>query len=68
MTVDTKLLRRFEISTQVRCDVIQHRDGRVKAHIYPVYAATYWKTHSSLDLTERELREILEAVQEGKTS
>jgi hypothetical protein len=62
----TKLLQRFQLTPEVRCDVIRHQDERVLAHLYPVCGDIYWKTHTTLDLTQRELREILEVVQKGQ--
>lgn len=62
---ETKLLKRLEFG-EVRCDVIRHNTGRVGAHIYPLYPSTFWRVHTDVALTEKELREILGAVEEGK--
>jgi hypothetical protein len=67
MPRETKLVRRIELGEEVKCDVILHKDGSVGAHIYPIRVSTFWSRNSTIDLTERELCAILEAVREGKT-
>lgn len=59
------LLKRFELTPEVICDVIKYQDGGVLVHLYPVCGDIFWRTHRTLDLTQRELREILEVVQKG---
>lgn len=48
---------------EIVCDILEVPGGRQKISIYPVNGRTYWKSHSDISLTQRELRAILEASQ-----
>lgn len=62
---NSALVERLQITQEVNCDIICTETG-VRAHLYPLYPRTFWMHHRVLDLTERELRRILEAVQRAK--
>lgn len=61
----TKLLRRFDLAPGTRCDVVRHKDGKVRAQFYALHNNVYWRTCRTIDLTLRELEGIIKAVQEG---
>ena len=49
---------------ELHCDIIKKRDGRLSYQLYPIAPKVFWRTHTCIDLTERELREILGVQQE----
>ena len=62
MAEPSLLVQRIRITPLVVCDIIQGKTG-ARASVYPVDARAYFHTHQSIDLTEREVRLILEAVE-----
>lgn len=62
---ETDLIERVTVTTELSCDIRRHGE-RVKAHLYPVHPRTYWGMHLDMDLTETELKRILEATQRAK--
>ena len=59
------LVQRIRVTPLIVCDVVQTPTG-VRADIYPVDVRTYFHQHQAIDLTERELALILEAVRAAK--
>lgn len=59
------LVTRIKVTETIICDIVQSPTG-ARAELYPVDVRTYFHTHQAIDLTERELRLILEAVQAAK--
>lgn len=62
---ETDLIERIKLTPDVTCDIRQNR-GIVKAHVYPLYLQSYWQTHLDMDLTEKEVQKILDALKRAK--
>lgn len=65
MSRKSLLAQRIKVTDLIVCDIVYTPTG-ARASIYPVDIRTYFHTHQSIDLTERELRLILEAVRTAK--
>ncbi len=61
----SQLVQRISIGDEIICDITRHRNKGLRAHFYPISPETYWKTHRDINLTKRELREILEALEKS---
>lgn len=62
---ETDLVERLNLTEEICCDIRRH-GALVRAHLYPLYPQAYWSRHLDYDLTEREVRVILEAIQRAK--
>ena len=65
MAGESLLIQRIKVTNDIVCDVVRTPTG-ARADIYPVDVRTYFHHNQAIDLTERELRLILEAVQAAK--
>lgn len=65
MAGGSTLVERIQVTQEICCDIQQMETG-MRAHLYPLYPRTFWMHHRVIDLTERELRRILDAVQRAK--
>ena len=65
MVEKSLLFQRIKVTNDIVCDVVRTPTG-VRADIYPVDVRAYFRRKQAIDLTERELRLILEAVQTAK--
>ena len=64
----SQLVERIPLGDEIVCDITRHRSTGLRAHLYPIAAETYWKTHRDINLTPRELRGILKALEEALES
>ena len=65
MTEKSNLLERLRVNTFIVCDVVKTPTG-VRADLYPVNLQAYFSTRQAIDLTERELRLILDGVERAR--
>lgn len=65
MAQESLLHTRLQITPLVVCDVVSTPTG-VRAQLYPRDIRTYYHTHQTIDLTERELQSILDEIRAAK--